>query len=301
MPRPIRIVDVFTEKPLAGNQLAVVVDGKGLSTEVMQRIAREMNFSETTFVLPPEDASHAAKVRIFTPVSELPFAGHPTIGTAWVLLEEGIATGMQFVLEETVGPIPVRAERATGHTVLWMTHPQVSFGGVVPHSEVASALDLEASQIVASVPAQIATTGVPFLYVALRDKQAVDAATSIRANLRRLFDGRGVDAVFIFAAVGADRLYSRMFSVDIAEDPATGSASGPLGPFAVRYGLIKRAPRLSIVSEQGTKMGRQSFIHIDLTYGESPDIPTKIEVGGTVMPVLSGTLSDFELTGAAGR
>lgn len=294
MARRIRIVDVFTEKPLAGNQLAVVLDGSGVSPEVMQRIAREMNFSETTFVLPPENPSHAANVRIFTPVSELPFAGHPTIGTAWVLFDEGIVKSLEFVLEEPVGAVPVRGERQGDRVTFWMEHPQASFGGVVPHAAVATALGIEPSQIVADVPAQFAKTGVPFLFVALRDKHAVDAATSESERIRHLLAGREGFAVFMFAHEGGQNLYSRMFAIDLHEDPATGSASGPLGAFAVKYGFIKRAPKVSIVSEQGTKMGRQSFIHIELTYGESPDIPTRIEVGGSVMPVLNGTLSEFE-------
>src|SRR5437016_8141139 len=132
----IRIVDVFTEKALAGNQLAVVLDGRELSTDAMQRIAREMNFSETTFVLPAENAAHAAKVRIFTPTSELPFAGHPTIGTAWVLANEGlIAKGaLAFTLEEGVGPVKVRGVKEDGRLVFWITHPPLSFGEVFPHA-----------------------------------------------------------------------------------------------------------------------------------------------------------------------
>ena len=107
--------------------------------------------------------------------------------------------------------------------------------------------------------------------------------------------GDRAHGVFLFAATGAGRLYSRMFAGDVPEDPATGSAAGPLGAFAVKYGLVERAPNVSIVSEQGTKMGRQSFVHIELAYGESRDIPERIEVGGGVMPVLSGTLADFDL------
>ena len=116
MGRTIRIVDVFTEKPLAGNQLAVVLDGRDLRTEEMQRIAREMNFSETTFVLPAENRAHAAKVRIFTPFFEMKFAGHPTVGTAWVLADEGLVPdgSLEFVLEEGVGPVRVRGVRQNG-------------------------------------------------------------------------------------------------------------------------------------------------------------------------------------------
>jgi nicotinamidase-related amidase len=146
MTRQIRIVDVFTDRSLAGNQLAVVLDGKDLSPRLMQRIAREMNFSETTFVFPPENAAHAARIRIFTPALELPFAGHPTIGTAWVLIDEGVIPKAQneFVLEENVGPVPVRADGA----MVWMTHPKLSFGQVVPHKQVAAAIGVEESDIV---------------------------------------------------------------------------------------------------------------------------------------------------------
>ncbi len=292
--RQIRIVDVFTEKALAGNQLAVVLDGRELSTELMQRIAREMNFSETTFVLPADDPSHAAKVRIFTPASELPFAGHPTIGTAWVLANEGLVAGgdLDFVLGEKIGPVPVRGERREGRVFFWMTHPAVRFGEVFPHHRGAEAIGLEESDVVKDVPAQIAQTGVPFLYVALRDSATVDRATPDRGRLEKLL-GKQTIGVYLFARHGAGRLYGRMFGPDSPEDPATGSAAGPLGAFAVKYGLVERAPRVSLVSEQGTKMGRQSFLHVELEYGDSRDIPVRVEVGGGVMPVLSGTLADF--------
>lgn len=297
MSRQIRIVDVFTEKPLAGNQLAVVLDGKRLSPEVMQRIAREMNFPETTFVLPPDDRSHAAKVRIFTPVRELPFAGHPTVGTAWVLHDEGIVNGLEFALEEGVGPVPVRGVRESGQIVFWMSHPKVSFGEMFEdRAAVATALGLKEHALAPEIPLQIASTGVPFLFVALRGQEDVDAAISDSQRLEELFRGREEVAVFLFAAVSSAKLYSRMFAghvFDIREDAATGSASGPLGAFAVKYGLVKRAPKVRILSEQGTKMGRQSFIRIELAYDDSTDIPSRIEVGGSVMPVLKGTLSDF--------
>ena len=292
MTRKIRIVDVFTDKPLTGNQLGVVLDGRDLAPRLMQRIARELNFSETTFVFPPEDPAHAARIRIFTPAVELPFAGHPTIGTAWVLVDEGVvAKGTKdFILEETVGPVPVRADGA----MVWMTHPKLSFGQVLPHKQVAAALGLEESDIVDDIPAQVASTGNPCLYVVLRDSEAVDRAVCDRPRLDKLLQQRDVGhCVYLFAAAGGNRLYGRMFAPDNGEDPATGSAAGPLGAFAVRYGVIEREPKVSIVVEQGTKMGRQSTLHIALAYGESKDVPERIEVGGSVMPVLSGTLADF--------
>ena len=292
MTRRIRIVDVFTDKALAGNQLAVVLDGKGLSNKDMQRIAREMNFSETTFVFPPEKPEHAARVRIFSPNAEMRFAGHPTIGTAWVLADEGLVDRevREFKLEENVGPVPVRRDGA----MFWLTNPPLSFGEVVPHAQVAAALGIDESDIIGNVPAQVVTTGNPLLFVALRDVGAVDGATSDRERLEKLLRGGRAFGVYLFAPVAENRCYSRMFSPDIPEDPASGSAGGPLGAFAVKYGLVARGPKVSLISEQGTKMGRQSILHIELTYGESKDVPERSEVGGSVMPVLAGTLSDFE-------
>ncbi|HKW07792.1 MAG TPA: PhzF family phenazine biosynthesis protein [Candidatus Dormibacteraeota bacterium] len=290
-PRQVRVVDVFTEKALAGNQLAVVLDGRDMSAELMQSIAREMNFSETTFILPPVDPSHAARVRIFTPFMELPFAGHPTIGTAWVLHAEGLVKSAEFVLEENVGPVKVHGVDG----VWWMDHPALTFGDVFAHKQVASTIGIAEDWIIHDVPAQIASTGTGFLFVAVRDAGAVDAGTPDPARVRKLLRRSGAHGVVVFTAGGNGRLYARMFGEDVPEDPATGSAAGPLGAFAVRYGLVPRAPRVSIVSEQGTKMGRQSFLRIELEYGDtnSKEIPTRIQVGGGVMPVLTGTLADF--------
>jgi trans-2,3-dihydro-3-hydroxyanthranilate isomerase len=292
-PRQIRVVDVFTEKALAGNQLAVVLDGRDMPAELMQKIAREMNFSETTFILPPEDPSHAARVRIFNPEYEMKFAGHPTIGTAWVMHREGMVQSLRFTLEEGVGPIAVRGVAADGGVQFWMSNPPLRFGDVYPHARVATALGIDEADVVHDIPAQDVGTGNSFLFVTLRDAAAVDRATSDRTRIAELLRRKGATGVYLFAAVGADRLYGRMFGAEIAEDPATGSAAGPLGGFAVRYGLVHRAPQVSIVVEQGTKMGRQSFIHIELEYPAGEEMPSRIDVGGSVMPVLSGTLSDF--------
>ena len=294
----LRWVDVFTERALAGNPLAVVLEADGLSQAQMQAIARETNLSETTFVLPPENREHAAKVRIFTPYVELPFAGHPTVGTGWVLLDEGLvgSDAAAFALEEGVGPIPVRVDRGRGGVVLWMSHPTVTFGEVIEERvDMAVALGLSLSDLLPDMPIQIASTGLAFLYVALKDAAAVDRAVSSGEALTRVLDPHGLPPVFLFAAVGGNRLYSRMFgphgATRIAEDPATGSASGPLGAFAVRYGLIPRAAEVSIVSEQGTKMGRQSFVHIKLAYPAGAELPSRIEVGGSVVPVMTAELS----------
>jgi trans-2,3-dihydro-3-hydroxyanthranilate isomerase len=295
MAHEIRIVDVFTERPLAGNQLAVVLDGRGMSSELMQRLAREMNFSETTFILPPDDPKHAAKVRIFTPGHEMPFAGHPTIGTAWVLATEAMVPGgsLEFILEEKIGPIPVRGVNDEGRLTFWMTHPEVIFGATMERAAVAEAIGVDEPEFVPDVPCQLASTGAPFLFAALREPGAVDKATADPSRVTRLLEGTDAHGVFVFALAGENRLYSRMFGSSVPEDPATGGASGPLGAFAVKCRLVERAPRVALTSEQGTRMGRQSFIHIELEYRDASDTPSRIEVGGSVRPVLSGTLADF--------
>jgi trans-2,3-dihydro-3-hydroxyanthranilate isomerase len=294
----LRWVDVFTDRALAGNPLAVVLEADGLSTTEMQAIARETNLSETTFVLPAEKREHTAKIRIFTPYVELPFAGHPTIGTAWVLIDEGLvgSDAAAFILEEGVGPIPVRVDRGGGEVVLWMSHPPVKFGEVIEEREdMAVALGLTVADLLPDVPIQIVSTGGPFVYVALKNAAAVDHAVSRGEALTLVLDPHSLPAVFLFAAVGGNRLYSRMFAphsaARMAEDPATGSASGPLGAFAVRHGLIPLAAQVSIVSEQGTKMGRQSFIRILLVYPAGAELPSQIEVGGSVVPVMTAELS----------
>jgi trans-2,3-dihydro-3-hydroxyanthranilate isomerase len=293
----IHTVDVFAESPLSGNQLAVVLDAEDISSEAMQRIAKEMNISETTFVLRPEDPAHAARVRIFTPASELPFAGHPTVGTAWVLASEGLVPGgsLEFVLEEGVGPVQVRGVKGPGGLTFWMRHPELTFGVVERRrAQAAEAIGLSEDDLVEPVPVQVVSTGNPLLFFALRDGLAVDEAVPDFDLLRDVLKGTSSFGAFIFAVVGANRLYSRMFSLDIPEDPATGSGTGPLGAFAVRYGLVPRAPKVTLVSEQGTKMGRQSFLHIELTYRGEDDVPSDIEVGGAVRPVITGTLLDFD-------
>src|SRR3977135_2237537 len=161
----IHVVDVFTERPLAGNQLAVVLDAEGIPGDVMQRIAKELNISETTFVLAPVNAGNVARVRIFTPGTELPFAGHPTVGTAWVLFTEGLVPGntLDFALEEGVGPVRVRGERGANGLRFWMTHPKVTFGKIISRrAEAAAALGLSESDLVPDVPIQVGSTGVPF-------------------------------------------------------------------------------------------------------------------------------------------
>jgi trans-2,3-dihydro-3-hydroxyanthranilate isomerase len=257
-----------------------------------------MNLSETTFILPPTRAGCVARVRIFTPGSELPFAGHPTIGTAYVLAREGLLPpgAIEIALEEGIGPVPVRFEGdPRAPTFAWMTHGAAQFGPeIADRAAVAAALGLREPDLFPGAPVCTGSTGLAFLYVPLRDAATVDRVAPDPAAIDRIAGEGERPRFFIFAPdpdPGAGRVYSRMFSGDlpgIPEDPATGSASGPLGAYLVRQGLVRTAPEVRIVSEQGTHMGRQSLIHIHLrTSGEQI---TSIEVGGSTVPVLEGTL-----------
>jgi trans-2,3-dihydro-3-hydroxyanthranilate isomerase len=292
-------VDVFTDRVFGGNPLAVFLDGRGLSDAEMQRIAREMNLSETTFLLPPTLPDAAARVRIFTPGRELRFAGHPTIGTAYVLATHGLlpAGARDLVLEEGIGPVPVRLEGdPRAPRFLWMRHGAASFGPpLADRAAFAAALSLTEADLLPDAPIAVGTTGTPFLYIPLRDRDAVDRAAVDAAAMRRCFNDPTAVGVFIFAPDAdptAGRVYARMLDAlagtGIPEDPATGSASGPLGAYLVRHGLVTRGERVSVVSEQGTKMGRQSFIHIAIRM--DGDAITALEVGGCAVPVLDGTL-----------
>jgi trans-2,3-dihydro-3-hydroxyanthranilate isomerase len=291
-------VDVFTDRVFGGNPLAVVLDAEGITGEEMQAIAREMNLSETTFVLPPTRDDCVARVRIFTPGNELPFAGHPTIGTSYVLAREGLLPpgATEIALEEGVGPVSVRFEGdSTAPTFAWMTHGPARFGPeVADRAAVAAALGLAESDLLVGAPVRSGSTGLTFLYVPLRDAATVDRARPDPAAISRAAGEGEPLPFFVFAPdpdPAAGRVYSRMFGTDllgVPEDPATGSASGPLGAYLLQHRLVRTAPEVRIVSEQGTRMGRQSFIHIHLrTAGEQI---TSIEVGGSTVPVLEGTL-----------
>jgi len=264
----------------------------------MQQIAREMNLSETVFLFPPSRPDCAAALRIFTPAREIPFAGHPTIGTTWVLAVHGLAPrgAARFVLEERVGPIAVEIEGDPSRPdFIWMTHPDATFDSALESRDgVARALGLGTADLLRGAPIEPGSTGSKFLFVPLRDRAAVDRAVlDARAFLEVMGDTPHI-GVFVFAPdpdPAAGRVYSRMFAPHtsgIPEDPATGSASGPLGAYLVLNGLVRKSAEVRIVSEQGTKMGRQSFIHIRLTMqGETI---TGIRVGGNVVPVLEGEL-----------
>jgi trans-2,3-dihydro-3-hydroxyanthranilate isomerase len=313
-PRTYRFlqVDVFTDRIFGGNPLAVFPDHEGLSDAELQAIAREMNLSETTFVYSPNRPEAAARVRIFTPSRELPFAGHPTIGTAYVLATLGRlpTDASEIVLEEGVGPVPVRLEgQLTSPSFLWMTHPAATFGPAAGPDQKAAILEAlgllpdDALDGPDGPPFQVGSTGLPFFYVPLRDREAVDRAVADGRALSAALGDGGPTGVFLFTSEPArgeeashriaGRAYSRMLApgAGVTEDPATGSASGPLAAYLVKERLAPTPPEgtVHLLSEQGTAMGRQSFLHLrlDLAGGEV----RRIEVGGSAVPVIEGTLT----------
>jgi trans-2,3-dihydro-3-hydroxyanthranilate isomerase len=284
------VVDVFTTRPLEGNALAVFPDATGVDSAMMQRIARELNLSETTFVLPSESTAQSTRVRIFTPESELPFAGHPTIGTAYIMRRLGIVArdAEHFVLSENVGPVPIRVE-AGDDPILWLTTPTIRKLGELGRERCARALSLTPDRLVPGVPCEILSAGNPIAFVAVRDGAAVDDA---RVDSALLFDLlRGVKnkvCVFVFAPTQGGA-YSRMFAplLGVPEDPATGSATGPLAAFMMKHGLVASADGTRFISEQGVKMGRRSLLHV-LINGERGE--RAIEVGGNVVHVAEGSM-----------
>src|SRR5436190_171748 len=251
-------VDVFTDRVFGGNPLAVVLDGRGLDDGEMQAIALEMNLSETTFVLPATRADCAARVRIFTPARELPFAGHPTLGTAWVLATQGRlpAGARSFALEEGIGPVPVEVEGDLARPAfLWMRHGEATFDPeLAQRGEIAKGLGLTEDDLLAGAPIQSGSTGNPFLFVALRERAAVDRIVANGPALVAAMQPSPRLGVFVFAPDGdrkARRVYSRMFVPDprgTREDPATGSASGPLGAYLARHGLVEGGDEVAIAS-----------------------------------------------------
>jgi trans-2,3-dihydro-3-hydroxyanthranilate isomerase len=301
--KPFRFLqlDVFTDELFGGNQLAVLPDARGISADTMQLVAREMAFSETTFVLPAEAPGTDIRIRIFTPGSELPMAGHPTIGTAFALAHEGIITRGQagIVFGEGIGPVPIDLEWRDGQlTFAWMTQPSPTFGPPLDDlGALAAAIGLEERDIRATgLPAQEVSSGAPFIFIPVGTRAAIDRAIPDVRAMRQLFERLGTEAhgVYLFSSeAGPDQAttYSRMFAADlgIAEDPATGGAGGPLGAYLVRHGVVPAARGMRILNLQGVKMQRPSFIHISID--PSGPSPARPRVGGTAVIAAEGTLN----------
>ena len=271
------LVDVFTNRPFGGNQLAVFPDARGLTTETMQALAKELNLSESTFVFPAQDAAFDYQVRIFTPAVELPMAGHPTVGTAFVLANDGIIrlaepeTTINF--EEGVGVVPVTLSVREGQLqLIQMRQPLPTFGPLFLDREaIAHLLSLDLSLLDATLPIEVVSCGIPFLFVPLKSLEAIRAIRFRLDVWERVLRDFAAPHVFVFTqeVVFPDStVHSRMFApaMGIAEDPATGAASGPLGCYLVHHRVVQpiRAGSSQMVSEQGFEMGRPSLVQVKI-------------------------------------
>jgi trans-2,3-dihydro-3-hydroxyanthranilate isomerase len=286
-------LDVFTETLFGGNPLAVVLGGEALNTAQMQTIAREFNLSETVFVLPPTRPDCLHRIRIFTPLRELPFAGHPTVGTACLLAELRLApqgADAAFQLEENVGPVPVRVRRDPDRALYaeLTTAKLPEFGPPPPdRAALAGALGLSADDFAGQGPRAV-SCGVPFLLVPLRAPELLAAVDVDASRLRTVLNGYWAQAVYVYARGYEGELRTRMFApaLGIAEDPATGGAAvalaGALGSDAATDG------RHDWLIHQGVEMGRPSQLHISVD--RAAGAVTAVRLGGHAVTVSEGLL-----------
>lgn len=283
-------VDVFAEQKFCGNQLAVFLDGTALTTELMQQIAREMNYSETTFINPVPIAPHTYAVRIFTPMREVPFAGHPTLGTAWVLRELVTKQAVpRIVLSMEAGLIPVDFDENSG--LLWMTQNAPTFGSIASKEDAARLLRLDAADIAEVGPVLTVSTGLPFLIIPLVNLNAVRRARIDREVEAALLPSLGADFAYCFSCETYDPNHAvngRMFaeSVGVPEDPATGSANGCLAAYLCRYQVLQTSS-IDVVSEQGYEIGRPSLLYLRASDDEDR---CHVQVGGKVVLVAKGEM-----------
>lgn len=290
MGNPFYIVDVFAQQKYAGNQLAVFTEAGNLSDAEMQQIAKEVNFSETTFIRSLEPRSGGYDVRIFTPAQELPFAGHPTLGTAYVLqklLGKPVET---IVLNLAVGQIPVTLSYQNGEPeVLWMQQKPPTFGEKFPIDTVAPILNLKPDDIDPTFPIQEVSTGVPFFIVPLRTLEALKRAKVDRDRCLQWVESTEAKCILIFSpeAYNPDsQLGVRMFAdyLGIAEDPATGSANGCLAAYLAEYAYLGDQP-VDVRVDQGYEIGRPSLLLLKAS--KKPE-EFQVAVGGNVILVARG-------------
>jgi trans-2,3-dihydro-3-hydroxyanthranilate isomerase len=283
--------DVFTDRPFGGNPLAVLTDARGLDDGTMQAIAREFNFSETTFVTPPVDRRLTARVRIFTPGGELPFAGHPTVGTAFVLASIGAAPGVtEVVFEEGVGPVHVRIERhgrRVGRCTLTTALLPERTATLGQRVRLASMLGLQAADVIG--PGEVWSCGVAFTVVPLASLEALQRARLDRDRWLRLLGEHEGRKVYPIARVDDTTWRVRMFapSVGVAEDPATGAAAAALAGWLAAHERVASGTRRWRVL-QGEEIGRPSEIALDAALAGCT--PAALRVGGRCGMIGEGTL-----------
>ena len=293
-------LDVFTKTPLTGNPLAVFTDARGLNDGEMQALAREMNLSETTFILPREpqvEAQEGKRVRIFTVEEELPFAGHPTLGTALYLHSTAASGADEIVLDLNVGKIGVRfstdsnhkSNRVAGDVFGEMRQRDPEFGPTLPSDKVAGVLRGDGSEIAAEWPSQIVSTGLPFAIVPIRDSKALANLKPDLVKAGALLEGTGARFCYFISPEereGRLEVRARMFFYG-GEDPATGSAAGCAVSWIVRHGVAKSDEQILI--SQGVEARRPSELFVRATRdGENV---TNVRVGGYAVEVLRGTVT----------
>jgi trans-2,3-dihydro-3-hydroxyanthranilate isomerase len=284
--------DVFTDRRFSGNQLAVFPEAAGLSAQTMQQIAHEIGFAETTFVTGAERSDTDARMRIFTPGTELPMAGHPVVGSTFALAREGrIDRGKgDWIFGLNIGPTPVALEWSTGGLKFaWMTQRVPEFRRIFEDvASVAQALGIDETDITGTgLPVQEVSCGMPFVLVPMKTREAVDRATP---DVRLMNFEAYIFTMDRTGATDSATTYSRMFApgLGVYEDPATGSASGPLGSYLVKYAVVTPEQGRSILNLQGVKLRRPSWIHVSI---DSVDgAISRVRVGGTSVFVAEGTM-----------
>lgn len=294
--------DVFTDRPFTGNPLAIYPEAEGISSEEMQAIAKEMNLSETTFVLPPTDLKAKLRLRIFTPAAELPLAGHPVVGTVHVLASRGViplpeGDGVHRIFQECkagVLPVDVVVEDGRVESAVMTQSPPRFFDEYRDRALLAAAVGLSEDQLLPDdLPAQVVSTAVPQLMVPARSLTGLGRIEIDLIAMKRVLRETDTDCFMIFTrecAKPESSVHARMFAptIGVAEDPATGSASGALGAYLVRHGLAKATPTARLLVEQGYEMGRPSAIHVEVDAEDG--VPTEVRVGGQAVEVAEGTL-----------
>jgi trans-2,3-dihydro-3-hydroxyanthranilate isomerase len=300
MMRRYRTVDVFTRKMFGGNPLAVVLDGDGLDDSQMQAIAKEFNYSETSFIRRPLNPQHTAEVRIFTPRAEVPFAGHPNVGTAYVLasLDGAPQDQTEFIFEEKAGLVRVGLIRVDGLVrAAQLTAPQpLTLGSVFDHSAVAACLGLSRADIeVARHQPLIASVGLPFLVAELGSRDALRRARANPAAFEKILPAEGADAIYIYTREIADRdgavsFAARMFapSDGLPEDPATGSATGATAALISTLAAANDGTS-KFTFAQGVDMGRPSLLEVEVDIAQG--VTRAVRVGGACVSMMSGVIA----------
>ncbi|WP_371421125.1 PhzF family phenazine biosynthesis protein [Tardiphaga sp.] len=295
-------VDVFTDTRFGGNPLAVVPDARGIDEGLLQKIATEFNYSETTFVFPPDDPAHTARVRIFTPTTEIPFAGHPNVGTAFVLGRQGAVFGRpvgdRMVFEEKAGLVHLDLLRDGGAIVgAGFVAPQpLAMQGEIDRDMMAACISLAPDAIAMSTHGpRMVSVGLPF---AVAELAGLDALASARPNAtafaqaeqrHRSPDDRFSAFIYVRTGDGFDHLRARMFAPldNVPEDPATGSASAALAAYLVTLDPRRDAVR-NITIEQGVEMGRRSLIEVEVR--KTNDQVQSVRIAGRCVPVMQGRI-----------